>query len=332
MTWNVFANVTQLNTPDLDTNFSNLAAKAVYPCTASGTNSIVLTTAVGDPPVTSYTSRAPIFAFVAAGNSSGSVTVNINGIGAKNLYKSNGAVQCASGDIVSGSVYWIGYDATLNSAAGGFALLSNTVSLGAVTVQTFLGGSGTYTPTVGTVRIRVKMCAGGGGGGAQASNDGTAGNNTTFQVNSTGTAWQCVGGSPGIHNSAAGGAGGTGGNTGSTGTLIARYPGQSGGSGAASWAGIGGGSQLFGGGGLPGVSGSAGGAGTTNSGGGGAGGASATVASGSGGGGGESLEIWVVGLMNAAYSVAATANGGGAGTVAGGAGAAGRIVIEEWPF
>src|SRR5262249_40779180 len=158
----------------------NLAAKVTYPCTATGTNVIALTTGAGDPPVTSYTSRAPIFAFVAAGNASSGVTVNVNGIGAKNLYKSNGATQASTGDIVSGGVYYVAYDSTLNSSAGGFVLVSQPITLPAVTVQTFTAGSAlTYTPTAGTIRVRVRMCGPGGGGGAVATNAGANGSAAT---------------------------------------------------------------------------------------------------------------------------------------------------------
>src|SRR5215472_11145512 len=176
MTWNLFSNVSQLNTPDLDTNYSNLAAKVSYPCTATGTNTIALTTAAGDPPVTAYTSRAPVFGFVAAGNSTGSVTVNVNGIGAKNLYKNNGFVQVGNGDLTSGGVYYVAFDATLNSAAGGFVLISNPANFPAITVQSFTSGvAQTYIPTAGTIRIRVRMVGGGGGGGAGTTNAGSNG-------------------------------------------------------------------------------------------------------------------------------------------------------------
>ena len=335
--WVTFANVLQLNTPDLDTNFGILAAKVVYPCTVSGANTIALTTAAADPPVTSYTSRAPVFAFVASGNSTTSVTINVNGIGAKNLYKSNGTTQVASGDLIGGGIYYVAYDGTLNSAAGGFVLIGNP-ALAAVTVQSLISGSGaTYTPTSGTVRIRVRMVAGGGSGGASGAGAGTGGtNNTTFQVNGTGTAWTCVGGSGGGAGGVnPGGAGGTGGANGSTGTLIARYPGQRGGDGIANAAAIssiggqGGGTIL--GLGTQGAVNAAGRNGATNSGAGGSGGAATNGATGGGGGGGEGVEFWVTNITNAIYTVGASVTGGTGGN-AGGNSAAGWIIVEEYPW
>jgi hypothetical protein len=47
--------------------------------------------------------------------------------------------------------------------------------INAPTYQSFLSGSGTYTPTGGTVRIKVRMCGGGGGAGGTAGGNGAAG-------------------------------------------------------------------------------------------------------------------------------------------------------------
>ncbi|MBO0863671.1 MAG: hypothetical protein J2P16_01175, partial [Mycobacterium sp.] len=47
------------------------------------------------------------------------------------------------------------------------------------TVQRFITGSGTYTPTAGTAWIRVRMCGGGGGGGG-TTNSGGPGTTTSF--------------------------------------------------------------------------------------------------------------------------------------------------------
>ncbi len=199
------------------------------------------------------------------------------------------------------------------------------------TIQRFTSGSGTYTPTSLVTRIRVRMCGGGGGGGAQQTNDGTAGNTTTFG------SWTAVGGGAGKKGGAgivtSGGTGGTGGTDG-TGNKVVRLDGAQGGpnGGAASTPGGCGGTNPFGGSGSGGTGNNiAGNNGATNTGaGGGGGGGTAGQGSGSGGGAGEYVEFWVTAPTATSYTVGATANGGSAGGVAGGNGAAGIIVIEEF--
>src|SRR6266567_6959953 len=95
----------------------------------------------------------------------------------------------------------------------------------APTVQRFTSGSGTYTPTSGTVRFRVRMFGGGGGGSAATTNSGSNGTDTSFGT------WTAIHGNGGATNNGAGGTGGTGGATG-TGTLIARFNGGTGGTGS----------------------------------------------------------------------------------------------------
>jgi hypothetical protein len=209
------------------------------------------------------------------------------------------------------------------------------------TVQRFTSGSATYTPSAGTVRIKVRMVGGGGGGGGGGNGSpgvGTTGNTTTFG------SWTAVGGGAGATQNSSGGAGGTGGANG-TGTLVARFPGGSGGGGgngdtnAHTLSSPGGNSAFGGGGGVAGAGvAAAGGAGSTNTGGGGAGGGGnsaggASFGLGGGGGSGEYVEFYVAAPAGTSYTVGGTASGGAAGTGpanAGGAGAAGIIVIEEF--
>lgn len=121
----VFANVSELDTPALDDNFNALGALVVIPCTAAGSNTIALTPAANSPTISAYTSRSPIFGFVASGTTSTSpVTANISGVGAKSIYKANGAALIGSNDFVTGSIYYIAYDSTLNSGAGGFVVIN----------------------------------------------------------------------------------------------------------------------------------------------------------------------------------------------------------------
>lgn len=208
-------------------------------------------------------------------------------------------------------------------------------SVSAPTVQRFTSGTSlTYTPTAGTVRIQVRMCAGGGGGGAQATNAGGSGGATSFGSWTTGAG---SGGGAGGASGAVGGNGGSGGTNG-TGTLVFRVSGGSG-TGAASNGTSG---QYAGGSGGSGPLGGAGGGGTngggaahaaaanTCSGGGGAGGG---ANGGGGGGAGEYVEFWMTAAQVGAsqtYTVGTAGSGGAAGTVAGGNGAAGIIIIVEY--
>lgn len=191
------------------------------------------------------------------------------------------------------------------------------------------GASHTYTPTVGTVRIRVRMCAGGGGGGAQATNSGGNGGDTSF------ASWTVIHGNGGPSGSAntSGGSGGTGGVDG-TGTRIERVDGARGGpsqnGGASALLGFGGPSAMYG------VAASVsalsltGGTAPTNSCGGGAGGGTSATATGGGGGGGEYVAFWVTSPGSITYTVGSAGGGGAAGTTAGGAAGAGNLVIEEF--
>lgn len=195
------------------------------------------------------------------------------------------------------------------------------------TIQEFISGSGTYAPSTGTVRIRVRMTGGGGGGGAAATNDGSVGGTTTFG------SWTALGGTGGAHGAAssavAGGLGGVGGANG-TGTVVVRNSGNFGLTGIAgtcSGAGapgpFGGGARAFrgAGDGSPGIGYGSGGSGGYTTG---------TPAGGGGGGSGEYVEFYVSLPGSISYSVGTGGNGGLAGTQAGGNGAAGVIVIEEF--
>lgn len=79
-----------------------------YLTTIAGTDTI---TAVAPASMTAYVT-GQTFRFIAAGaNATTGVTININGIGAKNITK-NGTTALAIGDIVSGSIVEVTYDGT----------------------------------------------------------------------------------------------------------------------------------------------------------------------------------------------------------------------------
>lgn len=177
--------------------------------TVGGTaNAITLT---NSPVVASYASPLRL-TFKATGTNSGATTVNVDGIGTKNIYKLSGTslVALSGNEIVSGAIYDITYDGTqfLLSAGGGSSALT-------VVSQTFTS-SGTYTPTAGMKYCYVEMLGGGGGGGG--STDGTTRNGAGGGAGEYVTAWMSaadIGASKAV-TIGAGGAGGTTG-TGSTG-------------------------------------------------------------------------------------------------------------------
>ena len=203
------------------------------------------------------------------------------------------------------------------------------------TVQTFLTpGSGTYTPTSGTVRIRVRMVGPSGGSGGSGGAGGAASGNTVFG------SWTAVAGSPGSYmgyaaGATAGGAGGTGGANG-TGTLIIRTSGGNGGDCGISAnvlvCGPGGASVLGGQGGLTFASTgyAVGAAPAANSGSGASGGLEYNYGAGSASGAGEYVEFYVTSPTATSYTVPSGGTAGAVGYVPGAAGSSGGIWIEEF--
>lgn len=133
---NVFANVTELDTPALDANFNALGALTVIPCLAVGTNAITLTPLANTPTIAAYSNNAPIFGFQAAATTSTTpVTAQVGTLPALQIYKANGAVAIGANDFLIGNTYYIAYNAALNSNAGGFVVVnpgSTAATAGAV--------------------------------------------------------------------------------------------------------------------------------------------------------------------------------------------------------
>ncbi len=86
---------------------------------ATGTDTLTLTL---DPPLASYTTGLKV-SFKAANNNTGTVTININGLGAKTIKRATGANDLLGNDLVSGGLYDIGYDGT------NFQLLTNLFTI-----------------------------------------------------------------------------------------------------------------------------------------------------------------------------------------------------------
>jgi hypothetical protein len=107
-----------------DAMFADAMNLGIIPCTATGVNTIALAPFANTPTISSYTSLAPSFAFIAAATSTGAVTINVNGIGAINAFKWNGQQALGAGDITIGETYKATYNATLNG------LIVDTVGVG----------------------------------------------------------------------------------------------------------------------------------------------------------------------------------------------------------
>jgi hypothetical protein len=247
------------------------------------------------------------------------------------------------------SIASAGSVSSIDSATGAFTTnngittSANVIQLTAArrtlpTVQSLTTGSGaTYTTATNALWIEVSACAGGGGGSGAANGAtltaGSAGGTTTFNsVNAVGGTGGSLGAS---NNMPIGGAGGTGG----TGTATKRMPGNPGHNGGSTpsvvnfSSGAGGGSVLWGGGGVgiqPGVT--VGNAGATNTGGGGSGAINnggLNVNAGAGGGSGECFYLLIVSPA-ASYTYTIGAGGaGGVSTTNGGAGGTGYIQVIE---
>lgn len=97
----------------------------IIPCVATGTNLITLTPNPVSPPIERYNDY-DIFSFVAANNSTAAVTATVvplrGTLATVKVYKTNGAAQAGSGDVVAGSLYLAIFNDALDSGAGGLVL------------------------------------------------------------------------------------------------------------------------------------------------------------------------------------------------------------------
>jgi len=196
------------------------------------------------------------FRFLAVAPNTGSVTINISGLGAKSVTKS-GNLTLGVGDIVAGQIVEIVYDGTQFQMLNARPAASTVVTLSAFTA------SGTYTPIAGMSYCVVHMVGGGGSGeyatavfsaadigASKAVTIGAGGAvNSAGGTTSLGALLTAVGGQATLGLSFAGGLGGTGG----TGSGL-HVPGGSGENGSTSNAapqaiGGSGGASFFGGGG-----------------------------------------------------------------------------------
>ncbi|MFB6449251.1 hypothetical protein [Bradyrhizobium tunisiense] len=97
----------------------------ITPCNASGTNVITLTPLDATPLIEKYTDYE-VYSFVAANTTTGAATMTVvprdGTLATLKAYKTNGATQANTGDIVAGSLYLAIYNDALDSGAGGFVI------------------------------------------------------------------------------------------------------------------------------------------------------------------------------------------------------------------
>jgi hypothetical protein len=137
-----------------DTQFAAVAALGLIPCAASaGPNNIALTPFAGTPVVTSYPDLGPSFVFAAAANSTGAVTLNVSGVGARNAYKwggfipGGGVAPVGNGDILAGGVYRAIPLQALNGGSGGFVVDAIGANLPFSTLAFVISGGGSAITT-----------------------------------------------------------------------------------------------------------------------------------------------------------------------------------------
>jgi hypothetical protein len=139
---------------------SQLQAGTAQLLTVSGTDTL---TALGTPAVTAYTT-GNLFYFVAAATNTTSVTLNVDGLGARNMTR-HGSVALVAGDILSGEVCIVVYDGTrfqlLNPASYTNLNVSGVLSLAAGTALlpslAFTGdpNTGMWSPAADTIAASV---------------------------------------------------------------------------------------------------------------------------------------------------------------------------------
>jgi hypothetical protein len=134
---------------------------SIYSATVAGTaNAITLTPAIA---LTAYKTGQRV-AFKATGSSSGTVTVNVSGLGVKKVYSTDGTTQLTTGDLTNGKYYTFIYDSALDTAAGAFMLDGSgnflTSVAASATYAPLASPTFTGTPTLPTGTIAVTQARG----------------------------------------------------------------------------------------------------------------------------------------------------------------------------
>jgi hypothetical protein len=189
MTWQVFGTLAAGSQPLslFDTLSGQIAQTVIVPCTATGTNAIALTATSAAPTISSYANYQH-YVFVAANNSSGTVTVQFGALAALPLYLP-GNIAAGSGNVTAGVLYEIVYNSALNAGGGGFVIISATPASLSLPVTVPNGGTGLTSLTP------YALLAGGTASGAnvqQVASLGTAGQFLQSQGAGALPAWAAV--------------------------------------------------------------------------------------------------------------------------------------------
>lgn len=142
-------------------NRADIQNNSFVSATTSGTNTYTAT-------VTgfAYNSFASVKVKIGTTNT-GASTLNINSLGAKNIYKNNsGSIGAISaGDLLAGYIYELIYDGTQ------FIIMGGTGGGGGITItQNDFTSSGTWNKPAGLLYSVVEVVGGGGGSGGAANN------------------------------------------------------------------------------------------------------------------------------------------------------------------
>jgi len=102
----------------------SLAAAQVgspWKCTDAGSSGTAYSCTMS-PALTAYTDKQPIIFTPNTSCVGGTTTLNINNLGSRNIYKSDGTTSPAANDCRAGLPMWLFYVASLNSGSGGFLI------------------------------------------------------------------------------------------------------------------------------------------------------------------------------------------------------------------
>jgi len=118
------------------------------------------------PAISAYTAGQTFSLKVLNTNTSAAVSVNVNGLGAKNIVKLNGSTSPAVGDIAVGQIITLEYDGTnfqlVTPVANAPATLSSISNFSNRIIYT---SSSTFVTPTGISTVYVTLNGGGGGGG-----------------------------------------------------------------------------------------------------------------------------------------------------------------------